>query len=111
MGHGSASGDAKWMDGVAPGLYCNDPFVVFMQSPPQAVIGEDNAFRLYFGMGGTYVGACLLYATTAANQCDHFMHFLSQELLLTGGRRCVISMNPFWRAIGTAKVQVTSGSR
>ena len=57
MGHGSADGDAKWMDGTSPGLYCNDPFVVFMQSPPQPVIGEQNSFRLYFGMGGTYVGA------------------------------------------------------
>eukprot|EP01043_Picozoa_sp_COSAG02_P068587 COSAG02_NODE_11443_length_1723_cov_1.281404_1_plen_56_part_10 len=56
MGHGSSGGDAKWMDGTSPGLYCNDPFVVFMQSPPQPVIGEENSFRLYFGMGGTYVG-------------------------------------------------------
>jgi hypothetical protein len=59
MGHGSSGGHAKWMDGVLPGLYCNDPFVVFMQSSPQPVIGEENAFRLYFGMGGTYVGAKL----------------------------------------------------
>lgn len=44
------------MDGTATPMFCNDPFVVFMQSPPQPVIGEDNAFRLYFGMGGTYVG-------------------------------------------------------
>ena len=44
-----------WMEG-AEGLYCNDPYVVFMQSPPQPVLGEENAFRLYFGMGGSYVG-------------------------------------------------------
>ena len=59
MGHDSDGGNAKWMDGTATGLYCNDPFVVFMQSPPQPVLGEENAFRLYFGMGGTYVGAKL----------------------------------------------------
>lgn len=45
----------KWMEGTT-GLYCNDPYVVFMQSPPQPVLGQDNVFRLYFGMGGSYVG-------------------------------------------------------
>ena len=63
-----------WMVG-AKGLFCNNPYVVFMQSPPQrgivllclckylipigfvfAVIGQSNVFRLYFGMGGSYVG-------------------------------------------------------
>lgn len=75
MGHGSSGGDAKWMDGTSSGLYCNDPFVVFMQSPPQPVIGEENSFRLYFGMGGTYVGAALprhsaLAHTSCSNRFD-----------------------------------------
>ena len=47
-----ATKGVPWMEG-APGLYCNDPHVVFMQSPPQPVSGKPNVFRLYFGMGGS----------------------------------------------------------
>ena len=35
--------------------WCNNPYVVFMQGPPQRV-GAADEFRVYFGAGGTYVG-------------------------------------------------------
>ena len=44
-----------WMDGSAP-YWCNNPNVVFMQSPPQPVPTDPGSFRLFFGAGGSYVG-------------------------------------------------------
>jgi hypothetical protein len=38
-------------------------YVVFMQSPPQPVTGQPNTFRLYFGMGGSYVGTAKVKVT------------------------------------------------
>jgi hypothetical protein len=43
-----------------------------MQSPPQLVLGDGppNVFRLYFGMGGAYVGTAKVQVTRKTDDDD-----------------------------------------
>ena len=60
----------KWMEGVESELLCNNPYVVFMASPPQPVLGQPNIFRLYFGMGGSYVGTAKVKVNPSASMAN-----------------------------------------
>mmetsp|Transcript_91123 Transcript_91123/g.162201 ORF Transcript_91123/g.162201 Transcript_91123/m.162201 type:complete len:415 (+) Transcript_91123:62-1306(+) len=60
----------KWMEGTDPAMFCNNPYVVFMQSPPQPVLGQSDVFRLYFGMGGSYVGTAKVKVDARIQRCD-----------------------------------------